>query len=151
MTSMKPSSTILRTIGAACLLCVAVVGCGTAKPEVDLVDAVRGKVLLPTGKPLKGGIVVLRPTAAIAGVAQPVTAEVDSDGSFVIEGGDADKKLAAGEYKVFVNLSSNPKHRSLQRQVPEKYQSIGDDDSDLIIDLAEQAEGFVLKMNKNKI
>jgi len=39
----------------------------------------------------------------------------------------------------------------LQRQVPEKYQSIDDDDSDLIIDLAEQAEGFVLKMNKNRI
>lgn len=148
---LRKTKKLVLAFTVTSLLSVVLAGCGRGRPEVDLVDSVRGKVLLPTGKPLKGGRVVLRPTAALHGVAGPVTAEVASDGSFAIEGSDSGKKLAAGEYKVFVNLSGNPRLRMLRRQVPEKYQSIDDDESDLIVDLAKQAEGFVLKMNKNRI
>ena len=132
------------------LVAVGTLGCGSAGPSVGSVDTVKGTVLLPTGKPLKGGRVVLQPTGEFCRVAKPVTADLEKDGTFVIDSSDSETGIAAAEYKVFVVLSGSPQLRSLRRSVPEKYQSISDDETDLFVNLAEQADGLVLKMNKNK-
>ena len=38
--------------------------------------------------------------------------------------------------------------KSLRKQVPEKYRSMEDDESDLIVNLGEQTESIVLKLAK---
>ena len=52
-------------------------------------------------------------------------------------------------YKVFVGLN-DPKFRSLKRQVPEKYLDVSEDEfeTDLFMNLDEQASSVVLKMTK---
>jgi hypothetical protein len=142
---------MIRAITIGIATCLLTIGCGKGRPDVAMVSAVQGKILLPNGRPLKGGRLVLRPTPELAGVAQPVSVEIQDDGTFDIQGQNTEGGLAAGEYKVFVSLSGNPRLKSLQRQVPEKYQNIGDDDTDLIINLKEKTEGIVLKMNTNKV
>ena len=58
-------------------------------------------------------------------------------------------KIIATNYKVFVGLN-DPKFRALKRQVPEKYRDVSEDEfeTDLFMNLAEQADGIVLKMTK---
>jgi len=133
------------------MACLLATGCGKGQASIAVVEAVHGKILLPTGRPLKGGRLVLRPTSELAGVAKPISVDINKDGTFDIQESNAKGGIAAGEYKVFVSLTGNPRLKGLRRQVPEKYQSIGDDETDLLLDLKEQTENIVLKMNTNKV
>ncbi|MDP1560566.1 MAG: hypothetical protein Q8M16_04130, partial [Pirellulaceae bacterium] len=60
---------ILRSLFAV-VLCLLIVGCGdgaAGPPEKPTGVAVSGKVLLPNGSPLSGGVLNLRPEAGLHG------------------------------------------------------------------------------------
>ena len=124
------------------------VGCGTSSSEaLKEVSEVSGTILLPTGRPLKGGNLMLRPYGGVRGVKR-LSAEINEDGTFIIRP-DEKTKIIATNYKVFVGLN-DPKFRVLKKQVPEKYLDVSEDEfeTDLFMNLAEQADGIVLKMTK---
>jgi len=124
------------------------VGCGTSSSgDLKEVSEVSGTILLPTGRPLKGGNLMLRPYGGVRGVKR-LSAEINEDGTFIIRP-DEKTKIIATNYKVFVGLN-DPKVRVLKKQVPEKYLDVSEDEfeTDLFMNLAEQADGIVLKMTK---
>ena len=124
-------------------------GCGTSSSEaLKEVSEVRGTILLPTGRPLKGGKLILRPFGGVRGVKR-LSADINEDGTFIIRPDDEKTKIIATNYKVFVALN-DPKFRSLKRQVPEKYLDVSEDEfeTDLFMNLDEQASSVVLKMTK---
>ena len=125
-------------------------GCGSSSLDgAKEVPEVNGTVLLPTGTPLKGGKILLRPCGGVRN-ARKLSGDISTDGSFTIRSNDKDKTIIATDYKVFISLNTDPKHRGLKRLVPEKYQDVSEDDfeTDLFVNLAEQADGIVLKMTK---
>ena len=77
-----------------------------------------------------------------------MSADINKDGTFSIRSSSEESKIVATEYKVFINVSSDPRLRSLRSQVPQKYQDIGEDETDLLVNLAEQSDSLVLKMTK---
>lgn len=124
-------------------------GCGTSSSgSLKEVSEVSGMILLPTGRPLKGGRLMLRPSSGVQGATR-LSADVNEDGTFIIQSGDEKTKIIATNYKVFVGLN-DPKFRILKKQVPEKYLDVREDEfkTDLFINLDEQAGGIVLKMTK---
>ncbi len=125
------------------------VGCGTSSPGVlKEVSEVSGTILLPTGRPLKGGTLMLRPYGGVRGVKR-LSADINEDGTFIIRPDDGKTKIIATNYKVFVGLN-DPKFRMLKRQVPEKYLDVSEDEfeTDLFMNLDDQASNIVLKMTK---
>jgi hypothetical protein len=134
------------------LLCTSM-GCGTSGSETPKeakeVSEVRGKVLLPTGRPLKGGRLILRPFGGVKN-ATKVYADIDDDGTFTAKSDGAKQKIVASNYKVFISLSGDPKNRLLEKVVPEKYLDVREEDyeTDLFINLNEQTSDIVLKMTK---
>ena len=82
--------------------------------------------------------------------ARNLSGDINADGSFTIRSNDIDRAIIATDYKVFISLNTDPKHRGLKRLVPKKYQDVTEDDfeTDLFVNLAEQADGIVLKMTK---
>ena len=124
------------------------VGCGTSSPGVlKEVSEVSGTILLPTGGPLKGGTLMLRPFGGVRGVKR-LSADINEDGTFIIRPDEKTKIIATND-KVFVGLN-DPKFRILKRQVPEKYLDISEDEfeTDLFMNLDDQASSIVLKMTK---
>ena len=97
---------------------------------------------------MKGGKLVLRPNGGAIRGARPMSVDINKDGTFLIQSTSKESKIVAAEYKVFINVSSDPRLRGLRSQVPQKYQDIGEDETDLFVNLAEQADGIVLKMTK---
>jgi hypothetical protein len=125
------------------------VGCGTSSSGVSKeVPEVSGMVLLPTGRPLKGGQLMLRPFGDVKGALR-LSADVNEDGTFIINPSDSQTRIIVSKYKVFVGLN-DPKYRSLRRLVPEKYLDVREDEfeTDLFMNLNEQTSGIVLKMTK---
>ena len=123
-------------------------GCGTSSSEaLKEVSEVSGTILLPTGRPLKGGKLMLRPFGGVRGVKR-LSADINEDGTFIIRP-DEKTKIIATNYKVLVGLN-DPKFRILKRQVPEKYLDISEDEfeTDLFMNLDDQASSIVLKMTK---
>ncbi len=123
-------------------------GCGTSSSvSLKEVSEVSGTILLPTGRPLKGGTLMLRPYGGIRGVKR-LSADINEDGTFTIRP-DEKTKIIATTYKVFVGLN-DPKFRILKKQVPEKYLDVSEDEfeTDLFMNLDEQASNVVLKMTK---
>lgn len=137
---------------ALAAVCALVIGCGKSTPSVPLVSSVTGKVVLASGKPLPAGKIVLEPTSDLRQTvrnAKRFSADVNKDGSFTIEGGSEESPLLAGEYKVFVVVGHDPQLKAIKKLVPEKYQSISEDDSDLFVDLAEQSQDVVVKLKSS--
>ena len=131
------------------VFCSFSMGCGSLQLDnAAEVSEVNGTVFLPTGRPLKAGKLVLRPNSGTVRGAAPMSADINKDGTFTIQSSGKESKIIAAEYKVFINVSSDPRLRSLRSQVPQKYQDIGEDETDLFVNLAEQADGIVLKMTK---
>lgn len=129
-----------------------VLGCGTAAPGLPLVPSVTGKVVLANGKPLPVGKIVLEPTSELrqaVRTAKRFSADVKKDGTFTIAAGDEASPILAGEYKVFVVIGHDPRLKGIKKQVPEKYQSISEDDSDLYVDLAQQSQDVVVKLKSS--
>ena len=140
----------LFSVMLLCLLSCVSTGCGSSNLDgAKEVPEVNGTVLLPTGTPLKGGKILLRPCGGVRN-ARKLSGDINTDGSFSIRSNDKDQMIIASDYKVFISLNTDPKHRGLKRLVPKKYQDVSEDDfeTDLFVNLAEQADGIVLKMTK---
>ena len=140
----------LFSVMLLCLLSCVNTGCGSSSLDgAKEVPEVNGTVLLPTGTPLKGGKILLRPCGGVRN-ARKLSGDINTDGSFSIRSNDKDQMIIASDYKVFISLNTDPKHRGLKRIVPKKYQDVSEDDfeTDLFVNLAEQADGIVLKMTK---
>ena len=147
--SLLNTKTLFSVILLGLLGCVST-GCGTSSlSDVKEVPEVNGTVLLPTGKPLKGGQLIFRPVGGVKG-SRKMYADINDDGTFVMKSDSQKQKIVASEYKVFVSLNGDPKYQSFRRLVPEKYRDVREDEyeTDLFVNLNEQTSGIVLKMKK---
>jgi hypothetical protein len=136
----------MSNFGGLVVLVVGLLGCAKASPSVQGLREVSGKVLLSRGMPLKGGRIVLRPAG---GLRPAVSAEINPDGSFTIDGVSENKPVVPGEYQVFVVFGKDPKHRGLKSQVPKKYQSVSEDESDHFVTIDEDASDLVVKLKRS--
>lgn len=137
---------VLGKCAAAAIVAIALTGCGSADTGVKGVSEVSGKVLLAKGMPLRGGRIVLRPAG---GLRPAVSADINSDGSFTIDGASERKHVVPGEYQVFVVFGKDPKYRALQSQVPKKYQSVAEDESDHYVTIEEDAKDLLVKLKRS--
>ena len=147
--SLLNTNTLSAVILLSLLSCVSA-GCGTSSlSDVKVVPEVSGTVLLPTGRPLTGGQILLYPFGEVQGAGR-LSADINEDGKFAIKSDSKKQKIVASEYKVFIRLSGDPNSRRLERIVPEKYLDFREDDfsTDLFVNLNEQISGIVLKMTK---
>lgn len=136
----------LRQLVLVTTFSVAVIGCGSSgEPDLRIIPEVTGKVLLPKGVPLKGGTLLLRPAG---GLRPAVSAAINSDGSFTIDGTLAMKPVVSGDYQVYVVFDKEDKHRNLRSQVPKKYQRVSDDESDLYVTIDEGSTELVVKLRR---
>jgi hypothetical protein len=128
----------------AALLLIIGTGCGQSgpPPKPDGV-AVGGKILLPTGSPVTGGILVLRPVAGIHGA----TAPIQKDGTFELVDSEGNKSVVPGKYQVFVRVN-NPDLKALATAVNKRYQSTEDGDSDVLVDIQTARNDLVIKLNR---
>lgn len=146
----------MKTVTLSCvgmfLVTALVSGCSESTVNVPEVSTVSGKVLLSSGKPLTTGRVMLRPAPSLAKAtrkARRVIAEIGNDGQFKIDSAGIESPILAGEYKVYIILGNDSRMKSLKKQVPEKYRSMEDDESDLVVNLGEQTDSIVLKLAKS--
>ena len=113
------------------------------------VPEVSGTVLLPTGRPLKGGKILLRPCGGVRN-ARKLSGDINTDGSFSIRSNDKDQKLSPRITKFLLVSILTRSIEGLKGLCQKKYQDVSEDDfeTDLFVNLAEQADGIVLKMTK---
>lgn len=119
-------------------LSILLAGCGSGKPIPKPVANLEGKVLLPKGKPLQGGRILLK------GNTGTVLADIDKDGNFELDG---DEVVLQGDYEVYLVFRYNSAtERKLIRYVPAKYREIGEGDSDISITLGEDNQHITVKL-----
>ncbi len=87
--------------GAAVLACLTGCGDGSSAPGNATVYEVKGKILLPGGKPLSGGHVYFVPRD---GALTP-EAPIGPDGTFTLVSGPSGEGAPAGEYKIRIEPS----------------------------------------------
>jgi hypothetical protein len=91
MTSMKRFESVLSV--ALLVVFATLVGCGQSGPARS---AVKGTVKAPDGKPVEGGALVFVPVTTDPNApSAPVTATINKDGTFDVQGG-----VVAGKHKV---------------------------------------------------
>ena len=124
------------------LVCLSLAACDSRPDKPETVQ-VSGKLLLPTGAPVTGGTMVLRPENGAFGA----IAKIQPDGSFTLE--DAGKPgIVPGKYQVFVRFSDNDPV-ALQKAVHQRYQESTDDgDSDVIIDIPQDNDYLEIRLNR---
>ena len=127
------------------LIAIFLIGCSSSVPEVPTIEVVQGKVLLPQGKPLKGGRLMLRREG---GLNKPLIANIDEDGTFEMND-DPSCPVLEGNYDVYLIFNHTPEERKLARYVPEKYRDLGDEDSDLRVALRNDNEKIIVKLKKS--
>lgn len=121
-------------------LSILLAGCGSGKGVPKPVTNIEGKVLLPKGKPLEGGRILLKGK----GAGGTVLADIDKDGSFEV---DSNEMVLQGDYEVYLIFRYNSaKERKLIRYVPAKYREIGEGDSDISITLSEDNQNITVKL-----
>lgn len=147
-TASAPDCRLAIVLIALTICSTGILGCGESRTPPAAVSAVSGKVLLASGKPVPGGKLVLCPESSLQPDGRRLSADLGNDGSFTIES-SAELPIFAGRYKVFVVVTGDPKLRSLRKAIPEKYQNIGDDDSDVFIDLEKGSKELSVKLAKS--
>lgn len=95
---------------------------------------VSGKVLLPTGSPLSGGRLVLRPVEGIHGA----TGKVQKDGTFTLTDTDGKEAVVPGKYQVYVTFT-DPADQASKGAVNRRYQNTEDGDSDVTVEVEAKA------------
>jgi hypothetical protein len=121
-------------------LSILLVGCGSGKTVPKPVANIEGKVLLPKGKPLEGGRILLK----AKGASGTVLADIDKDGSFEV---DSNEVVLQGDYEVYLVFRYNSAtERKLIRYVPAKYREIGEGDSDISVTLSEDNQNITVKL-----
>ena len=126
------------------LVAIFLIGCSSSVSEVPTVEVVQGKVLLPQGKPLKGGRLMLRREG---GLNKPLIANIDENGTFKMND-DPSCPVLEGNYEVYLIFNHTLEERKLARYVPEKYRDLGDEDSDLRVTLRNDNEKIIVKLKR---
>ncbi len=121
---------------------VILMGCGGSSSFVPTYE-VKGKVLLPSGKPLSTGRVTFVSTD---GLVPEVSGEIQSDGTFSLTTRSPGDGAAPGKYKVRVEPAGRKNPRTRKRDFPVKY--VDEDSSGLVVTVRaepNQLEPFRLK------
>ena len=96
---------------------VALAGCGERNPLSGLkVYPVKGKVILPDGKPLASGTVTFVATKSTI----TSSANIESDGSFTFKGGTNGDGLPEGDYKVRLDVGKTSGVKKGRLAVPDQ-------------------------------
>ena len=123
--------------------CALIVGCGGSVPAIPAGVEVSGKVYGPSGSPLKGGTLVLRPTQGLHGV----SGEIQSDGSFTLVDARGNKSVVPGSYEVYVSVT-NVKDKAVASTVPARYQSSEGGESDGKADVSAAVSDLKIKLKR---
>jgi hypothetical protein len=117
-----------------------IAGCGGASPTVPEGVAVSGKVLLASGSPATGGLLVLRPEGGVHGA----SAKIGKDGTFTLADQSGRQTVVPGKYRAFLIINDNA-DKALRNQVGKRYQSTEDGDSDIIVDISVANPSLTIK------
>ena len=132
----------------AAVLALAVGGCGDPNPLSGAkLYPVKGKVVLPDGKPLSSGQVVFVGSKSM--ITSPAT--IESDGSFTFKGASADG-LPEGDYKIRIEGGSASGGKKGKANNPFADQFLDEDTSELTATVTsdEEKNNFELKLNPTK-
>lgn len=125
------------------ILLVTASGCGSKGPTLPDTVPAKGKILLPSGQPLRAGRLEFKATAP-PGI--DAFADVQKDGTFVIQSFSAEGGAVAGTYVVVVSpfdyhaKGGNPRKIPNAAEVPRKFQESST--SDLKITIEQGKENF---------
>jgi hypothetical protein len=125
---------------------VGLTGCGERNPLSGLkVYPVKGKVILPDGKPLGSGKVIFAATKATI----TSSTNIESDGSFTFKGGANGDGLPEGEYRI--RLESEGAARAKKGTLPFPTKYLDEDSSDLTATVKpdETSNNFDLQLTPN--
>ncbi len=125
-------------------------GCSDSSPYSSSVYAVSGKVLLPSGEPVRGGAeILLTPKAKEGGIfGKEGSAIIGADGTFTIKSGETDG-IPGGFYVVVVRpygVGNSTDKTAAIRTIPKKYTS--EDTSDMTVEIKEAKTGWEVKLAK---
>ena len=136
----KPQENInMKNIFTALILVsVLLAGCGESTTFKPL-DQVKGKVLLPKGKPLEGGRIMLKRKD---GKANPFLVQIKKDGTFEVD----NEIILEGDYEIYLVFKRTTAERKYIKYVPAKYREIGEGDSDISVTLNEDNQDIVIKL-----
>lgn len=124
------------------LVLVLVVGCNGPLDRPAGV-AVSGKAVLPSGAPLTGGTLILRPVGGIHGA----SAQIQPNGTFELAGPDGTKSVVPGKYLAYVRFNT-PEQKALRAAVNRRYQDSEDGDSDVVVDIQGEQNGLVVQFKR---
>jgi hypothetical protein len=134
----------VRLLTIASLFSLVLAGCGRSGPPPKPEGVkVSGKILLPNGSPLTGGMLTLRPESGLYGA----TARIQSDGTFTLQDSGSET-VVPGKYQVFVRFT-DPTHAGLAAAVNNRYQQSSEDGtSDVLVEFQEATEDLVIRLNR---
>lgn len=132
----------MRILGTA-MITLALVGCTVGPPVKPEGVEVRGKVLLPNGSPLTGGVLILRPVGGIHGA----SAQVQADGTFTLTDPAGKQAVVPGKYQVFVRFN-DPSQKALSASINKKYQDSEDGDSDILVEIQEPKKDLIIRLKQ---
>ena len=122
-----------------CLLCL---GCDQSQSTIKpITQPISATILLPSKKPLSNQRIVLIPVE-IYGPIRSVVTNTNNNGVFTIT--ESEQEIYPVSYKIYV-IPESPKHKQL---FPSKYHDRDDDESDLIMDMANITGNLTLRMRK---
>lgn len=136
---------ILPRAFAAATCCVFLLAGCSQKGPMTRPEGVKvtGTVLLPSGSPLTGGTLILRPESGLYGA----TAEIQTDGRFTLHDTANNQDVVPGRYQVFISFP-NPSHLALKKSIPIRYQESDDSNSDLFVDIGESTQPLVIRLKR---
>ena len=126
------------------VLLISITGCWSSgiPSRPDGIE-VQGTIQLPSGKPLTGGTLILRPDSGLYGA----TALIQPDGSFKLQETSGSQSIVPGKYQVFVSFP-NPAHSQIASAVPKRYQQSEDGDSDVFVDLQAGVQSLEIRLKR---
>ena len=118
-------------------------GCsGGGPPSKPPTIEASGKILSPSGSPLGGGLLILRPVEGLYGASAPIQA----NGSFDLVDQEGKKSVVPGKYFVYVRVNADQK--AILAQVPAKYHNTEDGNSDVQVDIQKTQSDLVIRLKK---
>jgi hypothetical protein len=136
---------------ASAVIAITAEGCDNNNPLASArFYPVKGKVLLPDGKPLTSGHVVFADSKTMI----TSTATIESDGSYVFKGSSGDG-LPVGDYKIRIEAGSSTDGKKAtkgSKNLPFSEQFLDEDTSGLSRTVTDDAtkNDFELKLNPTK-
>ena len=109
-------------------LAVIFTGCGGSSLSTPTTYEVKGKVVLPNGKPLSAGRVTF---VAADGLRPQVSGDIQPDGAFSLSTRVPGDGAAPGKYKVRIEPAEGKNRRAIRPGFPVKY--VDEDSSGLVV------------------